>query len=178
MPEASAHQRFQGTGQYLFGILFVALPCTLALLHLIPMIPVDNYNDSMERGQYQQARQRLSPEVERGNPQARNALANLYYLGLGVEQDYRQAAALYHAAAAQGLAAAQLNLGHLYNQGLGVRKDTERAFGWYVHADIADSPWAEYYLSQLSTELTLTPLQMQSLKARWQKLDHLVAEPL
>ncbi len=132
----------------------------------------------MASGQYEQAGEYLLEEVEKGNPQAQNALANLYYLGLGREADFRRAAELYHTAAKQGFAAAQLNLGHLYKQGLGVIKNAERAFGWYTHANIAGSPWAEYYQSQISVELTLTPLQMSEAKKRWLKLDALSAEPL
>lgn len=132
----------------------------------------------MSSGQYTQAKIFLNAEVNKNNPQAQNALANLQYLGLGLPTDYPQAAKLYHAAASQGFAAAQLNLGHLYNQGLGVTKNTERAFGWYMHADIAGSPWAEYYMSQIAKELRVTPLQMGVIKERWRTLDTLVAEPL
>lgn len=170
--------RFQPTGQWLFGGLFVALPCTLLVMFLMQQLPAASYTKAMADGQYRRASELLQPEVDRNNPQARNSLANLYYLGLGVDPDYRVAATLYHSAATQGLAAAQLNLGHLYRQGLGVSKDNERAFGWYVHANIAGSPWAEYYMAQLSSELTLTPLQMESIRKRWQKLDQLSAEAL
>lgn len=140
--------------------------------------PAGNYVDAMAKGQFDRARSFLVPEVAAGNPQFQTALANLHYLGLGGDKDFEKAAALYHQAASNGYAAAQLNLGHLYKQGLGVHKSAERAFGWYIHAKIANDPWAEYYLSQLSVELTLTPLQMSTLKDRWHKLDALASEPL
>lgn len=140
--------------------------------------PADNYIDAMASGQFDRARTYLVPEVEAGNPQYLTALANLHYLGLGGETNFEQAARLYHQAAVQGYGAAQLNLGHLYKQGLGVHKSAERAFGWYIHSKIANNPWAEYYLSQLSVELTLTPLQMSTLKDRWHKLEALANEPL
>lgn len=168
----------QPRGARIFGAVFVALPALLVAFHLAQHYPASSYVDAMARGQYTRAESLLQAEMQKNNPSARSAMANLYYLGLGVNRDYRKAATLYHGAASQGYAAAQLNLGHLYMQGLGVGKDTERAFGWYVHADIAGSPWAEYYLSQLSSELTLTPLQMESVKNRWHKLDSLSAEPL
>lgn len=170
--------RFQNKEQWFIGSLFVALPCALLIIFFLQQLPAASYTDAMADGQYRRAAALLQTEVAGNNPQARNSLANLYYLGLGVDRDYRQAASLYHAAATQGLAAAQLNLGHLYKQGLGVGKDNERAFGWYVHANIAGSPRAEYYLSQLSSELTLTPLQMESIRNRWQKLEQISAEPL
>ncbi len=164
--------------QWIFTAVLMALLGVLAGIYLVDRLPASTYTDAMARGQYSHASKLLQTEVDNNNPQARNALGNLYYLGMGVERNYRDAALLFHTAASQGFAAAQLNLGHLYRQGLGVDKDVERAFGWYTHARIAGSPWAEYYVSQLSSELTLTPLQMSSARKRWLKLDALSAEPL
>jgi len=164
--------------QYLAATILCCLVATLALLHANEYWPADNYVDAMAKGQYEDARQFLAEEVALGNPEAQTLLANLHYLGLGGEKDFQSAARLYHSAASKGYGKAQLNLAHLYNQGLGVNKDTERAYGWYVHADIANNPWAEYYLSQLSVELTLSPLQMSTLRDRWHKLEFLAAEPL
>ncbi len=154
------------------------LVAALGVLHVMDRWPASDYINAMAKGQFERARQFASPEARAGNPQYLTALANLHYLGLGGEADFSQAASLYHEAARQGYGAAQLNLGHLYKQGLGVNKSAERAFGWYVHAKIANNPWAEYYLSQLSVELTLSPLQMSVLKDRWLKLDALASEPL
>jgi len=164
--------------QILFATVLCGLVAILGVLHVIDRWPADNYIDAMASGQFERARTFLAPEVDAGNPQYQTALANLHYLGLGGNTDFDKAAELYHKAASEGYGAAQLNLGHLYRQGLGVRKNTERAFGWYIHAKISDNPWADYYLSQLSVELTLSPLQMATLKERWHTLDALVAEPL
>lgn len=158
--------------------MLCTLVMSLGALHLIERWPANSYEDAMRKGQFDRARNFLIPEAKAGNPQYLTSLANLYYLGLGGDEDFTNAASLYHEAASQGYGAAQLNLGHLYKQGLGVQKSAERAFGWYVHAKIANNPWAEYYLSQLSVELTLTPLQMSVLKDRWLKLDALADEPL
>ena len=164
--------------QLTIACVLCALMVSLGVLHLAERWPATNYEDAMGKGQFDRARSFLSEEADAGNPQYLTALGNLNYLGLGGEENYQQAASLYHEAASKGYGAAQLNLGHLYKQGLGVEKNVERAFGWYVHADISNDPWAEYYLSQLSVELTLSPLQMSVLKERWQKLDNLAAEPL
>lgn len=160
------------------AFVLIVLVLALGLLHAKELWPASNYSDAMANGQFQQARKFLAPEVQEGNPQSLTALANLHYLGLGGIKDFNQAAILYHQAASEGYGAAQLNLGHLYRQGLGVTKSAERAFGWYVHAKIANNPWAENYLSQLSVELVLTPLQMSVLRDRWLKLDALASEPL
>lgn len=159
------------------GILAI-LVAAVAYLHIREHWPAKDYIESMARGQYDRARDYLEGQALEGNPQAQNSLANLYYLGLGGPVDFEEAASLYYTAAEQGYGAAQLNLGHLYKQGLGVQKNVERAFGWYMHANISNSVWAEYYMNQISVELTLTPLQMSTVKTRWQKLEDLASEPL
>ena len=164
--------------QLITASILCCLVITLGILHAMERWPAGNYVNAMAKGQFDNARDFLVPEVSEGNPQALTAMANLHYLGLGGEKDFEKAAEIYHEAASKGYGAAQLNLGHLYKQGLGVRKSAERAFGWYIHAKISNDPWAEYYLSQLSVELTLTPLQMSVLKDRWFKLDALAGEPL
>lgn len=164
-------------GQYAMAAVFLALPTVPGILALQDAWPARTPQQAMEKGQFERAAHLLQQTSNQNDPQAMVQLANLHYLGLGVERDPAAAATLYHAAASQGLATAQLNLGHLYRQGQGVERNSERAFGWYVHADIAGSEYAEYYLSLLSSELTLTPLQMDSARRRWQKLDSLLAEP-
>ena len=155
-----------------------SLPALLALLHALERPSVSTYVAAMADGQYRRAAELIRPAAQDNDTQAQNRLANLYYLGMGVELDYQEAARLYHAAASNSYAPAGLNLGHLYAQGLGVPRNTERAFAWYVHADIAGDPAAEYYISQLAVELTLTPLQMATLRERYKTLDLLAAEPL
>lgn len=158
--------------------MLIALALALGVLHAKERWPASNYTGAMAKGQFKQARVFLQPEAYEGNPQSLTALANLHYLGLGGPKNFDKAVSLYHQAASEGYGAAQLNLGHLYKQGLGVTKSAERAFGWYTHAKIANNPWAESYLSQLSVELVLTPLQMSVLRDRWLKLDALASEPL
>ena len=65
--------------------------------------------------------------ANQGNTDAQNDLGWLYEAGYGVEQDYKQAAALYTKAAEQGNAYAQKNLGWLYEAGYGVEQDYEQA---------------------------------------------------
>ena len=137
-----------------------------------------DYRLAMAAGRYDRAAAWLRPAAEAGDPEALTALGNLHYLGLGVARDRRRAAELYFAAARRGHAPAQMNLGHLYGQGLGVPQDGLRAFGWYHHADVAGSPVAEYYLYQIGTEWTLSPLQRATAVERWRRLEDLVAEGL
>ena len=158
--------------------MLCVLPMALGTLYAIDHWPAGSYTDAMAKGQFERARHFVAAESAAGNPQYQTALANLHYLGLGGDTDFKAAAILYHQAASNGYGAAQLNLGHLYKQGLGVEKSVERAFGWYVHASFSNNPWAEYYLSQLSVELTLSPLQMSTARDRWEELEALASEPL
>lgn len=133
---------------------------------------------AMARGQYRLAAEYYAQAAANGDPAAATSLANLLYLGLGVEQDLPRAAALYQQAAGEGYSPAQLNLGHLYSQGFGVAPDSMRAFAWYRMSDIHGNPKAEYYLRQISLETTLTALQMSYIRDRWRTLDDLMAENL
>ncbi len=132
----------------------------------------------MAKGQYRTANIYYTRASEDGNPSALNSLGNLTYLGLGTTQDFEKAALLYYKAAGKGHAGAQVNLGHLYKQGLGVDYDPVRAFAWYQMAHIHGNPTAEYYLSQIAVEWTLSPLQIQSAMETWPTLPKLMAEGL
>jgi len=57
-----------------------------------------------------------------------------YDRGIGVPQDYVQAAVWYRKAAEQGFASAQLNLGAAYCEGQGVPQDYAQAAAWYRKA--------------------------------------------
>ena len=61
-------------------------------------------------------------------------VAENYYYGRGVSQDYAEAAESYRKAAEQGNANAQYSLGHMYLFGLGVRQDSREAANWFQKA--------------------------------------------
>jgi uncharacterized protein len=76
-----------------------------------------------------------------------------YYLGRGVPQDSKRAAALFeHAAKTQNHSAAQFNLGVLYERGEGVQKDLDTAVRWYEKAAQQNNPKAQYNLGFLLLE--------------------------
>ena len=62
-----------------------------------------------------------------GDAQAQFTLANHYYRGLGVPQDYTQALTWYLKSAKQGFAPVQNQLGNMYEQKFGVPRDYKRA---------------------------------------------------
>ena len=61
--------------------------------------------------------------AEQGVVNAQFRLAQMYYEGLGVAQDYKEALKWYRLAAVQGDAEAQRSLGGMYHEGLGVEQD-------------------------------------------------------
>jgi TPR repeat protein len=76
----------------------------------------------------------LRRRAEEGDAKAQYDLGRIYMFGLGVSQDYQQAAKWYEHAAEQGLAAAQFMIGFLYEQGKGVPRDYARALDYYRSA--------------------------------------------
>lgn len=73
----------------------------------------------------------LRRRTEAGDAKAQYELGRIYMVGLGVSQDYQQAAKWYARAAEQGFAGAQFMMGFLYEQGKGVRRDYSRALDYY-----------------------------------------------
>ena len=58
----------------------------------------------------------------------------MYYHGLGVKKDYKEAARWVRKAADQGDAQAQYNLGTICETGRGVKQELEEALAWYIKA--------------------------------------------
>lgn len=75
--------------------------------------------------------QSLQIEAVRGNADAQNDLANLYFLGRNVPQNSTTAREWFEKSAAQGNANAQNNLGFLYEK---VQGDYVKAKEWYEKA--------------------------------------------
>lgn len=76
----------------------------------------------------------LRTKAEGGDATAQFDLGHKYAAGVGVAQDYEEAAKWYRKAAEQGDAFAQNNLGVCYADGNGVAKDEAEAVKWYRNA--------------------------------------------
>ena len=61
-------------------------------------------------------------------------VAENYYYGHGVRQDYAEAAKWYRASADKGSADAEYSLGHMYQFGQGVRQNSRDAANWFLKA--------------------------------------------
>ncbi|HBH26298.1 MAG TPA: hypothetical protein DDX54_02720 [Rhodospirillaceae bacterium] len=77
-----------------------------------------------------QTLEELKKAAEKGDAKAQYNLAEMYYRGQGVEQDYAQGAHWFRKAAEQGLAGAQGILGCIYALGRGVPQDFVQAYAW------------------------------------------------
>ena len=94
----------------------------------------------------------LQTAAEAGDPAALTALADRYYAGQGVLQDFAQAAALYARAAETGLAEAQNRLGRQYHTGLGVPRDPATALRWFEAAAAQGAPQHLFDLASVLEE--------------------------
>ncbi len=160
-----------------FAVLSTVIIVAGAFLLFAPNRP-NSAVAAMAAGRYDIAADYYAAAADKGDRRASNSLANLYYLGLGIDRDYQRASQLYFEAARAGIAEAQLNLGHMFKLGLGVSSDPMRAFAWYNMADIHGNPAAELYLRQISQEWTLSPLQINTALTKWAKLQSLIDEGL
>src|SRR5712691_10293523 len=84
-----------------------------------------------------------------GDAQAQFALANHYFYGVGVPQDYSQALLWYNKSANQGFAPAENLLGYMYQHKFGVPRDYKRALAYYRSAAKQGYALGEYNLGVL-----------------------------
>ena len=82
------------------------------------------------RGAYTTALKLFRELADSGQKEAQNSLGVMYAKGLGVAQDFAEAAKWYRLAANQGNAVAQYNLGSVYLDGRGVARDYAEAVKW------------------------------------------------
>ena len=90
--------------------------------------------DAYQAGDYETSFRITKSLAEQGDVLGQYGLALLYYNGVGVTQDYKEAAKWYRKAAEQGDATGQYNLGMSYDSGEGVIQDFKEALKWYRKA--------------------------------------------
>jgi DNA-binding NtrC family response regulator/TPR repeat protein len=76
----------------------------------------------------------LKIQADNSNEEAQLQLAERYFYGNSVEQDYEKARYYYEFAALKGVLKAQYKLGHLFLEGLGVKRDEKRGLEWLLKA--------------------------------------------
>ncbi len=107
---------------------FLAFTLTIGLL-VHPAFAADE-NNKPPVGSLEQTRKL----AEEGNAEAQYKMGRMYDEGLGVTQDYKEAAKWYRKAAEKGNAHAQYQMGTLCAQGKGVPKDRIEAAKWFGKA--------------------------------------------
>lgn len=88
----------------------------------------------------------LKASANLGDSTAQNDLGEMYMSGIGVNQDYAEAAKWYHMAAEQGVTKAQYWLGLMYENSMGVKQDYSEAINWYRKAAMQSDVEAQYNL--------------------------------
>jgi TPR repeat protein len=71
---------------------------------------------------------------EVGEPNAQYIIGEMYYYGLGVKEDYAEAAIWFRKAAEQGNPESQFVIGKMYYYGVGVKEDHAEAAIWFRKA--------------------------------------------
>jgi len=87
--------------------------------------------------------------AEQDNAHAEDQLGRMYYEGLGVPQDYTEAAKWWHKAADQGNAVAQYNLAVMHYFGQAMPQDYAMAAKLYLEAAEQGDAYAEYDLGRM-----------------------------
>jgi TPR repeat protein len=88
----------------------------------------------------------LKARAAAGEKAATRELADMYYTGRGVKQDYREAARWYEKLAKLGDARAQTSLGLMYARGYGVKQDLRKAHRYWSFAAAQNDPGAQFNL--------------------------------
>jgi len=101
------------------------------ILCLVVSVSASANDQSMAKREF--AETRLMAEWV-GEAQQQYKLAQAYYKGKGVNQDYAEALKWFRLAADQGLVESQHMLGVMYDQGDGITQDYAKAVAWYQKA--------------------------------------------
>ncbi|MBQ6305565.1 MAG: SUMF1/EgtB/PvdO family nonheme iron enzyme [Bacteroidales bacterium] len=120
--------------------------------------------DYIKKEDYSNAISFLIESADMGNDNAQNYLGDMYYRGIGIEQNDYLAATYYLKAANAGNYNAQFNIGWMYEHGYGVEPNIETALNWYHQSSLqgfkpAYDNWIrlfEEYMSLDSNSITST----------------------
>ncbi|TWI66506.1 hypothetical protein IP91_02323 [Pseudoduganella lurida] len=117
----------------LMGIIGISLAIALALQGSAQAGFAEGATAYNNRN-YAQAYRTILPLARAGNADAEHLLGLMYYMGRGVQQDYKQALQWHRRAALQGKADAQYVVGAMYYTGNAVIQDHRQAVTWFRKA--------------------------------------------
>jgi TPR repeat protein len=113
--------------------IFVAMIFALGM-HASAMAGLTEGANAYNARNYALALKEVTPLAKAGNPDAQHLLGLMYYMGRGVQRDYKQALAWHRKAALQGKADAQYVVGAMYYTGNSVPQDQAAAVSWFRKA--------------------------------------------
>jgi TPR repeat protein len=113
--------------------ILVALTFALGL-HGGAMAGLSEGANAYNARNYAVALKEVTPLAKAGNPDAQHLLGLMYYMGRGVQRDYKQAMTWHRKAALQGKADAQYVVGAMYYTGNSVPQDQKQAVSWFRKA--------------------------------------------
>ena len=113
--------------------IFVAITFALGM-HVSAMAGLTEGANAYNARNYGLALKEVTPLAKAGNPDAQHLLGLMYYMGRGVERDYKQALTWHRKAALQGKADAQYVVGAMYYTGNSVPQDQKTAVSWFRKA--------------------------------------------
>jgi TPR repeat protein len=133
--------------------LLTAACATLAAALLLALAPHASATAGFAEGasaynarNYALALKEVTPLAKAGNADAQHLLGLMYYMGRGVQRDYKQAFAWHYKAAQQGKADAQYVIGAMYYTGNAVPQDHQLAVQWFRKAAEQGHPDAQHAL--------------------------------
>jgi len=103
-------------------LVIASLLCALGLCCANPVMAVSKTEPAL---------QATTNAARKGDAAAQLKLGEMYDLGEGVPQDYKEAVKWYRLSAEQGNPAARFALAEMYKNGDGVPKDIQAAIKWY-----------------------------------------------
>ena len=117
-----------------------------------------------QQGEYEKSLQLWIPLAEAGDKEAQDYIGIQYYMGLGVNRDYKEAGKWLATAAKAGYPDAQRNYGDMFQYGHGVPQDYYQAFIWYFAASQQGHESAKLALANITDNNKLTPNQQMHAK--------------
>jgi TPR repeat protein len=115
----------------------------------------------------------MRPLAEEGDPTAQVNIGTTYYFGLGVAEDYDEAAKWFQLAAEQGNPMGQSFLGQLYFWGHGVPKDYVLSYMWFSLAVAQGDEDSKVGQDAAASQMTPDQLaEAQRLAREWRPTPH------
>ena len=130
-------------------LLFIVLIAILGMTACGPTPEelVEQGKKHLDNENYTEAMACFKKAADKGNAEAEYNIADLYWGGLGVEEDHETAAEWLKKAAENDYPEAQNALAALYYNGMGVPQDFEKAAKWAKKAADYDMAEAQYMLA-------------------------------